>query len=132
MWDNARLLNGNADLLLACAAAMLLFAAGRLALQSAPLQLREVTVLGPIALADRDQIGAAARSALQGRTFLMADLDHLRRTLEQVPWVRRVQVRRLWPVCAGAAWPVTERRGAEWTRSRSVLPTSSPRSATAR
>jgi len=97
MWDNARLLNGIADLLLACAAAMLLFAAGRLALQSAPLQLREVTVLGPIALADRDQIGAAARSALQGRTFLMADLDHLRRTLEQVPWVRRVQVRRLWP-----------------------------------
>jgi cell division protein FtsQ len=97
VWDNPRLLNGVADSLLACAAAMLLFAAGRLALQSAPLQLREVTVLGQWTHADREQIATAARHALAGRTFLMADLDALRSTLEQVPWVRRVEVRRLWP-----------------------------------
>jgi cell division protein FtsQ len=97
VWDNPRLLNGVADCLLACAAAMLLAAAGRLALQSAPLQLREVTVLGQVTHADREQIANATRHALAGRTFLMADLDALRRTLEQVPWVRRVEVRRLWP-----------------------------------
>jgi len=97
VWDNPRLLNGVADLLLACAAAMLLFTAGRLGLQSAPLQLREVTVLGRLAHADREQIAVAAKHALQGRTFLMADLDAVRRSLEQVPWVRRVEVRRLWP-----------------------------------
>jgi cell division protein FtsQ len=97
MWDNPRLLNGIADLLLACAAAMLLFAAARLALQSAPLQLREVTVLGRLTHADREQIAIAAGNALEGRTFLMADLDQVRRSLERVPWVRRVEVRRLWP-----------------------------------
>lgn len=97
MWDNPRLLNGLADLLLACAAAILLFAAARLVLQSAPLQLREVTVLGQLVHADREQIAVAARHALEGRTFLMADLDQVRRTLERVPWVRRVEVRRLWP-----------------------------------
>lgn len=97
MWDNPRLLNAVADLLLACAAAILLFAAARLVLQSAPLQLREVTVLGRLAHADREQIADAARIALDGRTFLMADLDHVRHSLERVPWVRRVEVRRLWP-----------------------------------
>jgi cell division protein FtsQ len=97
MWDNPRLLNGVADLLLACAAAMLVFAAARRALQFAPLELREVTVIGRLAHADRERIAAAARNALDGRTFLSVDLDRLRRALEQVPWVRRVEVRRLWP-----------------------------------
>jgi cell division protein FtsQ len=97
VWDNPRLLNAVADVLLACAAAVLLFAAARLALQSAPLQLREVTVLGRLTHADRERIAVAARNALEGRTFLMADLDEVRRTLERVPWVRRVEVRRLWP-----------------------------------
>ena len=97
MWDNPRLLNGIANLLLAVAAALLLFAAARLVLLSAPLQLREVTVLGRLAHADREKIAVAARHALEGRTFLMADLDEVRLTLERVPWVRRVEVRRLWP-----------------------------------
>jgi len=97
MWDNPRLLNGLADLLLACVAAMLLVAAGRLVLQAAPLHVREVTILGQLAHADRERIEIATRNALEGRTFLMADLDALRSALEHVPWVRRVAVRRLWP-----------------------------------
>jgi cell division protein FtsQ len=96
VWDNPRLLNAVASALSALAAALLLVAAAQLLSRSTLLQLREVTVLGPLAHTTRDQIGRATQAVVAGN-FLATDLDTVRAALEQLPWVRRVQVRRVWP-----------------------------------
>lgn len=96
MWDNPRLLNAMADILAGLAAAMLLFAAAQALLRSSLFPLREITVLGSLEHSSAGEIGRATRASVAGN-FLAADLDAARAALEQLPWVRRVQVRRVWP-----------------------------------
>jgi len=95
MWDNPRLLNLTANALVGLAA--LLFAASALrALLSSPLfPLREVVVLGELKHADREEITSALDGI--GGNFFAAELADVRGRLEQVPWVRRVDARRVWP-----------------------------------
>jgi len=96
MWDKPRLLNAAASALSALAATLLMLAAAQMLSRSTLLQLREVTVRGTLAHTDRDQIARATQAAVAG-SFLATDLGRVRGALEQVPWVRRVQVRRVWP-----------------------------------
>ena len=96
MWDNPRLLNATANVLAALAAAMFLFAAAHALLRSSLFPLREITVLGTLEHTSASEIARATRTAVSGN-FLAADLDAVRAALEQLPWVRRVQVRRVWP-----------------------------------
>jgi len=96
MWDNPRLLNAAANVLAGLAAAMLLFAAAHALLRSSLFPLREITVLATLEHTSAGEIGRATRAAVSGN-FLAADLDAVRAALEQLPWVRRVQVRRVWP-----------------------------------
>lgn len=96
MWDNPRLLNAAANVLAGLAAAMLLFAAAHALLRSSLFPLREITVLATLEHTTAGEIGRATRAAALGN-FLAADLDAVRAALEQLPWVRRVQVRRVWP-----------------------------------
>jgi cell division protein FtsQ len=96
MWDNPRLLNAAANVLAGLAAAMLLFAAAHALLRSSLFPLREITVLATLEHTSAGEIGRATRAAVSGN-FLAADLDAVRAALEQQPWVRRVQVRRVWP-----------------------------------
>jgi len=95
MWDNPRLLNLTANALIGLAA--LLFAASALqSLLSSPLfPLREVVVLGELKHADREEITSALDGI--GGNFFAAELADVRGRLEQVPWVRRVDARRVWP-----------------------------------
>lgn len=97
MWDNPRLLNAAANLLVALAVALLLVAGVQLLLRSPLLELREVTILGAPAHTDREQIRRATQQAVSGANFLAVDLDGLRGALERLPWVRRVELRRIWP-----------------------------------
>ena len=97
MWDNPRLLNGAASLLTGLALALLLAAGVQLALRSSWLELREVTVLGAPAHTEREQIERALQAALAGANFLAVDIDAVRNGLERLPWVRRVELRRVWP-----------------------------------
>lgn len=96
MWDNPRLLNAAAGTLLALAALLLLAAALQLLLRSTFFPVREITVLGSLQHTGRAQIERAAHGGVSGN-FFAADLAALRVALEQLPWVRRVSVRRVWP-----------------------------------
>lgn len=96
MWDNPRRLNAAANVLAGLAAAMLLFAAAQALLRSSLFPLREITVIATLEHTSAGEIGRATRAAISGN-FLAADLDAVRAALEQLPWVRRVQVRRVWP-----------------------------------
>ncbi len=97
MWDNPRLLNAAANLLIGIAIALLAAAGVQLLLRSAWFELREVTVLGAPTHTGGEQIRRATQAALSGANFLAVDIDALRGALEQLPWVRRVELRRVWP-----------------------------------
>lgn len=95
MWDNPRLLNTAANLLIGLAALLFAYAGLQLLLRSPLFSLKEIVVSG-----DLKHAGAAdIESALEGvrGNFFAADLGAVRASLERVSWVRRVDLRRVWP-----------------------------------
>ena len=96
MWDNPRLLNAVAGALTALA--LLVFAVGalQLLLRSPLFPLREITLRGPLGHTTRAEVEQATRGRVSGN-FFAVDLAGVRAALEALPWVRRVQVQRLWP-----------------------------------
>ena len=95
MWDNPRLLNTAANALIALAALLLAYAGLQMLLRSPLFPLKEIVVRGEMKHADAAEIEAAVDGA--GGNFFAADLAALRARLEQVTWVRRVDLRRVWP-----------------------------------
>jgi cell division protein FtsQ len=96
MWDKPELLNACANTLYALAAAAAIYAGVHALIHSPLLPLRHVALQGEIGHLTRDQAEAAARAGAVG-TFFSVDLDAVRRAFEALPWVRKVEVRRLWP-----------------------------------
>lgn len=96
MWHNTRLLNATANLLVALALLGFLFAGAQLLLRSAAFPLREVSVTGELAHTARNDVERAAKGRVSGN-FFAADLAQIRAGFEQLPWVRRADVRRVWP-----------------------------------
>ena len=96
MWDNPRLLNLAAGMLVGVA--LLVFtAAGMLLLLRSPLSpMREVVVVSELKKTTRQEIESAVR-AVPGGNFFAYSLPLLRASLESLPWVRRAELRRVWP-----------------------------------
>jgi cell division protein FtsQ len=95
MWDNPRLLNTAANLLIGLAALIFAYAALQLLLRSPLFPLQEVVVRGELKHANREEIASAMDGV--GGNFFATDLAAVRERLEQVGWVRRVDLRRVWP-----------------------------------
>ena len=95
MWDNPRLLNGAADLLIGVAALLLAYAGLQVLLRSPLFPLREIALQGELINTVRGDIEGALQGA--GGNFFAADLGAIRDRLERVRWVRRVELRRVWP-----------------------------------
>lgn len=96
MWDNPRLLNMFANALIATAIVMLAFAGTQLVLNSPMFPLREITMNGDLTHTGRPDLENATRGRIAGN-FFAADLASIRAGLEQIAWVRRAEVRRVWP-----------------------------------
>ena len=96
MWNDADMLNGCATALYAFAAAALLYAGVHWVMHTPLLPLRQVALRGDLTHLTREQAERAARAGAVG-TFLSVDLDAARHAFESLPWVRKVEVRRLWP-----------------------------------
>ena len=96
MWHNPRLLNIAAGFLTALALVLLVFTASALALRSKMFPVREVTVRGALAHTPQEEIERAGQGAVAGN-FFGVDLAGVRAAFERLPWVRRVDVRRVWP-----------------------------------
>lgn len=60
------------------------------------LPIERVVVSGELGRVSRDRLEAMVNDALHGG-FLGADLDVIRRPLEELPWVYRVVIKRHWP-----------------------------------
>ncbi len=96
MWDNPRLLNAAAGFLVGLSLFAFAAVGVRLALRSPLFPLRTVDIVTPLKQAPRDAIERAVRQHIGGN-FFGARIGEVRQALEQVPWVRSVQVRRVWP-----------------------------------
>lgn len=96
LWDQPSLLNLMADLLFVAGGFLLAWAA-LLAAQSLPMfPLRQVAVTSTPDQVGRAQIEHAARTSVAGNFFTVSLAD-VRDAFERLPWVRRADVRRVWP-----------------------------------
>ncbi len=95
MWDNPRLLNLAANTLTGVAALLFVFAGLQLLLRSPLFPLKEIVVRGELNNAAAAEIENAVDGT--GGNFFALDLAAVRERLEQVTWVRRVDLRRVWP-----------------------------------
>jgi cell division protein FtsQ len=96
MWDNPRILNLAAGVLVGMAALGFAVAAVALLLRSPWFPVRYIEVAHALQKTGKGEIEAAARERIGGNFFAVAPAD-LRAGLEQLPWVRRASVRRVWP-----------------------------------
>lgn len=96
MWDNPRLLNLAAGILVGIAALVFGAALVAMLLRSPMLPVRELRVTNPLEKTSRAQIEQAMRGRIAGN-FFAVEPSEVRAGLQQLPWVRRVTVRRVWP-----------------------------------
>ena len=96
MWDDAATLRMTANLLLAVAAALMLYGAVHHVVHLPIFPLRDIQLTGDVAHVTREQVEAVVSRELRGN-FFTVDLAHARAAFEKLPWVRRVNVRRHWP-----------------------------------
>lgn len=94
MWDNPALLNRLAAAIVLATLLFVVGVAGRAVLDQ-HFPFRQVTVHGAVH-ADTRQ-GAAVRVPKLSGGFFSMDLPAVQRDFQQLPWVRRVDVHRLWP-----------------------------------
>ena len=96
MWDDAKALTAIAATLSAMAAIALLAAAVHWLARQPPFAIREVVVTTPLARASAPHLEAIVREELAG-TFFTMNLERARASINKVPWVRSVALRRHWP-----------------------------------
>jgi cell division protein FtsQ len=96
MWDNPRQLDAATLLLALVATAMLGWGAASWAVRQPAFAFREVVIEGALARASPAHLEAVIREELSG-TFFTMDLGEARASLQRVPWVRRIALRRQWP-----------------------------------
>ena len=96
MWDNPRLLNLVAGILIGLTVLAFALVGLQRLLRSDFLPLREIRVTSPVAKTSSAEIDAAVRGHIAGN-FLGVDLAEVRAAFERLPWVRRASVRRVWP-----------------------------------
>jgi len=95
-WDRPALLNAMANTLYGIATVLGLYALFFLVVHLPVFPVKEVRVLGTLNHVTREQVDATVRKQLTGN-FFTVDLAGARRAFERLPWVRRVEVRRVWP-----------------------------------
>jgi cell division protein FtsQ len=96
VWNKPQLMTAVSDLLLVAAAAALLVAAVVWSSRLPWFPLREVVVTHELREVRRSDVERSLSGRLRGN-FFSINLDALRQSLEQMPWVRHAEVRRLWP-----------------------------------
>ncbi|CAN7205285.1 cell division protein FtsQ/DivIB [Trinickia sp. LjRoot230] len=96
MWNNVRQLNLAANALFALVLAALVAAGGVWLMQRPSFALSAVRIDGDTEHINTPTVRASVVGRLRGNYFTV-DLDAARQAFEQMPWVRRASVRRVWP-----------------------------------
>jgi cell division protein FtsQ len=96
MWDDVKALNAAAATLATLVTVALVASVLAWTVRQPAFAFRDVVVTAPLARADAAHVEAVLRGELHG-TFFTLDLDAARVALREVPWVKRVGLRRQWP-----------------------------------
>jgi cell division protein FtsQ len=96
MWDNPRQLNAAAFAILLFAVALFGWGTTAWAVRQHAFALRQIVIAGPLSRASPAYLEAVVREELRG-TFFTIQLAGARNSLQRVPWVRNVSLRRQWP-----------------------------------
>ena len=96
MWNKPQLMTAVSDLLLVAAAAALVVAAVVWGARLPLFPLREVVVMQELREIRREEVERSLAGRLRGN-FFSINLESVRQSLEQLPWVRHAEVRRQWP-----------------------------------
>ena len=96
MWNKPQLMIAVSDLLLVAGAASLLVAGVVWSARMPWFPLREVVFQSELREVQRAEVERSLAGRLRGN-FFSINLDALRQSLEELPWVRRAEVRRQWP-----------------------------------
>ena len=96
MWNKPQLMNAVTDLLLVAAAAALLVAVVVWIARLPLFPLREVLVTHELREVRHSDVENSLSGLLRGN-FFSIKVEDVRQSVEQLPWVRRAEVRRQWP-----------------------------------
>jgi len=96
MWNKPQLMIAISDLLFVAAAAVLLVSALVWSARLPLFPLREVVVTHELREIRRSEVESSLSGRLRGN-FFSVNLEAVRQSLEQIPWVRHAEVRRQWP-----------------------------------
>jgi cell division protein FtsQ len=96
MWDKTHMLRIFATLLFGLSLVLVAYGVMRYALQLPVFKLRTVQLTYVPQQVDMTQLNQVIKSAVGG-SFFTVDLELTRRMFEQLPWVRKVSVRRHFP-----------------------------------
>ena len=96
MWNKPQLMTAIADLLFVAGSAALLVAAVIWSAHLPWFPVREVVVMNHLREVHQSDLDLVLAGRLRGN-FFSIDLDEVRHSLKQLPWVRQVDVRRQWP-----------------------------------
>lgn len=119
MWHSPRLLNAISDLLIAVSAAALLAAVALWAIRMPFKPIRQVVVTEEMREVKRTDLEIALQHVLKGN-FFSVNLEAVKTSLEKLPWVRKAEVRRVWP--SRLEIHIEEQEAAAfWGESRSEL-----------
>lgn len=96
MWDKPETLTLTANILFGIAAALAVYAALHYFVHLSLFPLREVRLAGDVSRITREQVKIIVEREMKGN-FFTADLTGVQRAFEKLPWVRSVNVRRVFP-----------------------------------
>ena len=96
MWDNAPLLRNIANALFGLSLVLVLYGAARYVLQLPVFPLRAVELTAAPQRVSSELLEKTVREQVRGN-FFTVDLEQTRQAFEQLPWVRKVSVRRKFP-----------------------------------
>jgi len=96
MWDKPHLLRIGATLLFGISLALVAYAVMHFALQLPVFKLRTVQLTNTPQQVDINQLNQVIRKTVNG-SFFTVDIEKTMHSFEQLPWVRKVSVRRHFP-----------------------------------
>ncbi len=96
MWDDAPLLRSIANVLFGASLVLVLYGAVRYVLRLPVFPLRTVELTAAPQRVSLEQLEKVVREQISGN-FFTVDLERTRQAFEQLPWVRKVSVRRKFP-----------------------------------
>lgn len=96
MWNRPQLMTAVSDLLFVAAAAALAVSAVIWVARLPLFPIREVRVTNALQEVRRTDLEEALSGRLRGN-FFSINLDGIRQSVEQLPWVRKAEARRQWP-----------------------------------